>query len=62
MQKPCEGHWSTAKGVLRYMKGNQGFGLKYTQVGDMSLIGYSNSDVDGDKNNGVSTSGYVMSL
>eukprot|EP00253_Pinus_taeda_P010226 PITA_10226 len=62
MQKPCEGHWSAAKRVLKYLKGIQDFGLKYTQVGDFNLIGYSNSDFDGDKETGVSTSGYAMSL
>ena len=62
MQKPCEGHWSTAKRVIKYLKGTEDFGLKYTQVGDFNLIGYSNSDFDGDKEIGVSTSGYVMSL
>eukprot|EP00253_Pinus_taeda_P028193 PITA_28193 len=59
---PCEGHWSTAKKVLKYLTGTQDFGLKYTQVGDFSLIGYSNSNFDGDKEIGVSTSGYAMSL
>eukprot|EP00253_Pinus_taeda_P025091 PITA_25091 len=62
MQKPCEGHCSTAKRVLRYLKGNQDFGIKYTQVDDFSLIGYSDSDFDGDKETRVSTSGYAMSL
>eukprot|EP00253_Pinus_taeda_P014099 PITA_14099 len=62
MQKPCEGHWSVAKRVLRYLKGTQDFGIKYTQVDDISLIGYSDSDFDGDKETGVSTSGYAMSL
>ena len=62
MQKPCEGHWSAAKRVLRYLKGTQDFGIKYTQVDDFSLIGYSDSDFDGDKETGVSTSGYAMSL
>eukprot|EP00253_Pinus_taeda_P012520 PITA_12520 len=62
MQKPCEGHWSAAKRVLKYLKGTQDFGIKYTQVDDFSLIGYSDSDFDGDKETGVSTSGYAMSL
>eukprot|EP00253_Pinus_taeda_P006635 PITA_06635 len=31
MQNPCEGHWSATKRVLRYMKGTQDFGIKYTQ-------------------------------
>lgn len=62
MQKPCEGHWSTAKRVLRYLKGTQDLGIKYTQVDDFSLIRYSDSDFDGDKETGVSTSGYAMSL
>eukprot|EP00253_Pinus_taeda_P021376 PITA_21376 len=62
LQKPCEGHWSAAKRVLRYLKGTQDLGIKYTQVDDFSLIGYSDSDFDGDKETGVSTSGYAMSL
>eukprot|EP00253_Pinus_taeda_P032392 PITA_32392 len=62
MQKPCEGHLSIAKGVLKYLKGTQDFGLKYTQVGDFNLIGYSDSNFDGGKETGVSTSGYAMSL
>jgi hypothetical protein len=62
MQKPCEGHWSAAKRVLKYLKGTQDFGLKYSKVDDFNLIGYSDSNFDGDKENGVSTSGYLMSL
>ena len=62
MQKPCEGHWCAAKRVLRYLKGTQDFGLKYTQVGDFSFVGYFDFDFDGDKETRVSTSGYVMSL
>eukprot|EP00253_Pinus_taeda_P021754 PITA_21754 len=61
-QKPCEGHWSDAKRVLRYLKGTQDFGIKYTQVDDFSLIGYSDSDFDGDKETRVSTSRYAMRL
>eukprot|EP00253_Pinus_taeda_P031528 PITA_31528 len=62
MQNLCEGHWSASKIVLKYLKGTQDFGLKYTQVGDFNLIGYSDSDFDGDKETGVSTFGYATSL
>eukprot|EP00253_Pinus_taeda_P033168 PITA_33168 len=62
MEKPCEGHWSAAKRVLRYLKGTQDFGIKYTQVNDFSLIGYSDSDFDGDKETGASTLVYAMNL
>jgi hypothetical protein len=62
MQKPCEGHWSAAKRVLKYLKGTQDFGLKYSKVDDFNLIDYFDSDFDGDKENGVSTSSYLMSL
>jgi len=40
MHKPYEGHWSTTKIVLRYLKGNQEFGLKYSKVDEFKLIGY----------------------
>ena len=62
IQKACEGHWSAEKRVLNYLKGTQECGLKYTQVGNFSLIGYYDSDFDGDKETGVSTSGYTISL
>jgi len=62
MQNSYEGHWFVPKRVLKYLKETQDFGLKYTQVGDLSLIGYSNLDFNGDKEIGVSTSGYAMSL
>eukprot|EP00253_Pinus_taeda_P028082 PITA_28082 len=62
MQKPCEGHWSTAKRVVKYFKGTQDFGFKYIQVGNFILIRYSDSDFNGDKETGVSTSIYAMSL
>eukprot|EP00253_Pinus_taeda_P007878 PITA_07878 len=62
VQKPCEGHWFAAKRVLRYLKGTQDFGIKNTWVHDFSLIGYSESDFDGDKGTRESTSRYAMSL
>ena len=62
MQKPCEGNWSSTKKNLKYLIGTQDFGLQYSKVKDFNLIGYSNSNFVGDKENGVSTSSYLMSL
>ena len=62
MHKPCEGHSSATKRVLRYLKGTKYFGIKYTKVEDFKLIGYTDSYFEGEKEIGVSTSGYTMSL
>jgi len=62
MKKHYEGHSSATKTILKYLKGTQDFGPKYRQVDDLSLIRYSDSYFDGDKETGVSTSSYIMSL
>ena len=62
MHHPCEGHWDVAKRVLKYLKGTQSYGIKYSKVSDFHLIGYSDSNFDGDKEHGVSTLGYLMNL
>ena len=62
MQKPCEGHWPAVKRVLKYLKGTQDFGLRYSKVDDFNLIEFPDSNSVGDKENGVSTSRYLMSL
>jgi len=40
MQKPCEEHWSTAKRVLKYLKGTQYFSLRYFKVDNFNLFRY----------------------
>ena len=62
MHKPCEGHWIAAQRVLKYLKVTQTLGIKYSRVLDFHLTGYADSDFDGDKENGLSTSGYLMTL
>jgi hypothetical protein len=44
------------------LKGTQYFGLKYSKVKDFKLVGHTDANFDGDKENEVSTSGYLMSL
>ena len=62
MHHPCEDHWNAAKRVLTYLKGTQSYGIKYSKVSDFHLIGYLDSDFEGDKEHGVSASGYLMNL
>eukprot|EP00253_Pinus_taeda_P015676 PITA_15676 len=62
MHKPCEGYWNTTKRVLKYLKGTRTYGIKYSKFAYFHLTSYSNYDFDGDKENGVSTSGYLNSL
>jgi hypothetical protein len=31
MNQPCEGHWTTTKRVLKYLKGTQSYGIKYSK-------------------------------
>ena len=48
--------------MLNYLKDTRTYGIKYSKVVDFHLTSYSDFDFDGDKENGVSTSGYLMSL
>ena len=62
MHHRCEGKWVVAKRVLKYLKGTQTYAIKYSKVLDFHPAGYSDSDFDGDKENGVSTFEYSMNL
>ena len=48
--------------MLKYLKGTQSYGIKYSKVLDFHLTSYSNSDFDGDKEHGVFTSVYLINL
>lgn len=62
MAKPCETHWKAAKQVLRYLKGTVNFGLLYTDVSDVQLAGYSDSDWTGNLDDRKSTSRYAFNI
>ena len=57
-----EGHWFATQWVSKYLKGTQTLSIKYSKVLDFHLTSYSNSDFYGDKDNGLTTFGYLMSL
>ena len=44
------------------MKGTQDFALRYSKADEFNLIRYFDSDFVGDKETGLSTLGYIMSL
>ena len=55
LAKPCETNWKVAKQVLRYLKGTANYGLLYTDVSDVQLAGYSDSDWAGNPDDRKST-------
>lgn len=58
-----ERHFTHAKHILRYIRGTTDLKLVYTkQTSAPTLVGFSDSDWGGDKNDGRSTSGYVFKL
>ncbi|KAG8481669.1 hypothetical protein CXB51_026598 [Gossypium anomalum] len=55
-------HLQAAKRVLRYIKGTLSYGLKFSRNEDLKLIGYTDSDWAGSKDDMKSNSGYAFTL
>ena len=62
MHKPCEGHWIATQQVFKYLKGTQNLSIKYSKKLDFNLTDCSETGFDGDKENELSTSSYLMTL
>lgn len=62
MERPKEAHWQAAKIILRYVNGTKRFGILYTTLECLDLIGYIDSDWDGSVDDQKSTSGYVFHM
>jgi hypothetical protein len=60
--RPGQVHWQAMKHLLRYLKGTTDFKLTYGQVKGSKLVGYSDADWAGDKQDRKSTSGYLYFL
>jgi len=59
---PTQSHLTTAKRILRYLKGTVYLGSSYKKCPDGNLIGYSDADWAGDMDDRHSTSGNVFLL
>ena len=62
MHCASEIHFQGAKRILRYVKGTVDYGIKFSQVKNFSLHGYSDSDWAGCVDDMRSTSGYCFTL
>ena len=44
MSKQLESHWVAEKIMLRYLSGTSNYGILYTDMSDVTLVGFSDSD------------------
>ena len=62
MSSPKHIHWIAAKHILKYLKGTQDYGLRYTSGGGVLLHGFFDSDWAGSVQDQKSTSGFCFSM
>ncbi|XP_074371249.1 secreted RxLR effector protein 161-like [Apium graveolens] len=62
LSNPGMEQWKAVKRVLRYLKKTKDYILTYRKSDHLEIIGYSDSDFGGYKNERKSTSGYVYLL
>ena len=63
MSKPGKQHWEAVKWIFRYLRGTTGHCIMLgSQQGDLSVMGYVDSDYAGDMDDRRSTTGYVFTL
>ncbi|KAE8694724.1 hypothetical protein F3Y22_tig00110777pilonHSYRG00394 [Hibiscus syriacus] len=63
MSKPGKQHWEAVKWIFQYLKGTVGHGIGFGSQRDNHLVvGYVDSDYEGDLDNRRPTTGYVFTL
>ncbi|RAN69314.1 Ty1/Copia family ribonuclease HI, partial [Bacillus sp. SRB_331] len=62
LDNPGQQHWTSAKRVLKYLKGSSNCGLFFQAKQPPHLIAFSDSDWAGDKDSRRSTSGYTLMM
>ncbi|KAJ0939366.1 putative RNA-directed DNA polymerase [Helianthus annuus] len=61
LSNPGKKHWEAVKWILRYLRGSSKLGITFGN-GKPMLVGYTDSDMAGNKDNMKSTSGYLMTF
>ena len=59
---PKEKHWRCILQLLKYIKTTKELSLVYSSLGDIKLIGYTDSDHGGNLDDRKSTSGFIFSI
>src|SRR5262249_20423446 len=62
MQDPTETHMNAARRVLRYLLQTRNISITYGGANSLYLLGFSDSNWGGDRNDRKSTTGYVFTL
>ncbi|XP_038876524.1 secreted RxLR effector protein 161-like [Benincasa hispida] len=62
MASPKRSHWEAGKRVFRYILGTVDHGIPYKRNMDNVLVGYNDSDWEGNIDDFKSTSGYVFNI
>ncbi|GJR43382.1 retrovirus-related pol polyprotein from transposon TNT 1-94 [Tanacetum coccineum] len=60
MEDPRSSHCKAVRRIIQYIKGTQSLGLFYSTTANYKLIGYSDSNWNGNVDDLKSTSGYIM--
>ena len=60
MQQPHDYHWKAAKRILQYIQGTRTYDIHYAANSELELVGYIDSNWEGDSIDQKSTFGYVF--
>jgi len=62
MQESHELHWKAVKCILIYVQGTTGYGIHYATWCALELMGFTDSNWDGDNTDHKATYGYMLNL
>ena len=62
MDQPHDIHWRAAKIILNFLQGTKTHGIHYVAQSSLELVGFTDSDWEGDNTDRKSTYGYVFML